>query len=502
MGLLNLPIEILHNIVESFGETFPHDFESLATTCKDTYAASGKFLAKHNRLRKQYRRFEYVDLDNGPYEGEGEATAARLLFHIAMDPQIAYYIEHADFKWDDAFDETMAALMAESGDKLKRLLQESPYLQAAGQDPEEWYKEITEMDRDNYRYKYHASVFLLTLLPNVRELALPAVWLLGFPNPDHPMETGPGAPLLAVLDTIPLRANDPKVSGAALSHLEAIYPNERFAYQQKCFLEIYQPFLAINSVRRFFGGGCIAREHGFRLEWFTPRYNVYSSNLTHVELGCACIDATGLERFVSRIPALKSLRFSYEAKRCGRGRRWDAGAVMAVVEKEAGGTLEDLSISVISTYGSTGTGIVSMQGFAKLRTLELDIRSLKGPPYISEPDQSNELDGRLRDGPAVPRLVNLLPSSIESLELITDMTDEKAGCLQKLLRDYKTEKEARLPHLSHFLIRVEATPDDANGQMWKAIVDELLTLKEVSIGRPFVVFEKAHCYGKLSRGLR
>jgi hypothetical protein len=86
-----LPNEILLHILK---DALPYDFESLALTSKHMYALASPLLARHNELRRKYRRFEQPHDER--HDSVNNMCVPELLLEIATDPIIARYIIHAD----------------------------------------------------------------------------------------------------------------------------------------------------------------------------------------------------------------------------------------------------------------------------------------------------------------------------------------------------------------------------------------------------------------------
>jgi len=177
--------------------------------------------------------------------------------------------------------------------------------------------------------------------------------------------------------------------------------------------------------------------------------------LTNVELSGACIDATQIAAFVRHTQKLKSFKFSYEVKWHGCGHNWDAGAFVAILEQHLGQTLETLSLSIVTCFGSTGTGVQSMKGFRFLKDLEFDVKLLLGPPYdpgIPDRAETMDVDKGVEGEPSIPAFDGLLPSSIEKLRLLMGGTEQGARCLDALFRGWTLGKSVvnfpRLKELS------------------------------------------------------
>ncbi|KAL9104900.1 MAG: hypothetical protein Q9163_000217 [Psora crenata] len=106
-------------------------------------------------------------------------SAFDLITRVAVEPVVARYVRHLDAKVDSSFlyhRPRHFYLDANCGDTVIRLFTESPYLEQAGLDWQEYYDEI-EKDLEATRYSQHAAACLLTLLPNVETITLPKKWM-------------------------------------------------------------------------------------------------------------------------------------------------------------------------------------------------------------------------------------------------------------------------------------------------------------------------------------
>jgi len=93
MALTRLATELLDNIIIY---VFPEGFESLALTCKTTFTLCYPFIQHHNKLRSYFQDFKY--LNNLVDPSYTVKTACDLITRIAVEPVVARYVRHADFK--------------------------------------------------------------------------------------------------------------------------------------------------------------------------------------------------------------------------------------------------------------------------------------------------------------------------------------------------------------------------------------------------------------------
>ena len=459
MKLLELPTEVLRLIVE---ETLPEGFESFTLTCRKIYTLCEDRLAKHNQLRRMYRNFRYKRLRsaaNDPdFQDRHDIWSSLALIHaIGQEPLIARYIITADLKGGVAFDEyaddteeaetiyqrTIAEL--KSSGSLRQLLEQSSHLREAGEDVQDWFDSLVKDGEEIH----HADTFLLTLLPNVEKVSL-SENCRDQPFPDNPPEGTPD--IWKLLDVIPRLANTNDAT-ASLSKLKVIEPTPFAGYECRYAMQTMAPLLAINSMREFYGGSLIAVNDNYTGKDFDPRYATLGANLETVELAGCCMTARQCAKFTRGMKNLKSFKLAYEVKWHGCGHDWSAGQFVAALMNGVGGTLECLSLSIYTWVGDLFTAITDLRGFTKLKELELDTQMIVGPPYTSDMGFDEDLHEVVDVPPAIPRLLDLLPPSLEKLDLLTDASESSTQCLQALFTDFVAEKDTILPHLKHVTIR-------------------------------------------------
>ncbi|KAK5125759.1 hypothetical protein LTR85_012035 [Meristemomyces frigidus] len=326
MALLNLPPELLDDII---GHTLPDGLESFALSCKTVYAIGKEHIARHNAYKREWKHFAYSE--GGP--AARPRTALQLVHAIAQDRHIAYYIENMYLRNDEvdgaqqreAASATLERIRTDeiSLRAIKRLLADSPYLKAAEQNPEVWWRRIQLDDEypDEPETNY-ATVFLLTLLPNVRELTLPFDWknLPGAdesflrPNATHlPSILWPPR-VWPVLDAIAQQAGTGVTGGAALGKLERVLPYADASYDTRNGLRELGAFMAFPALRELYACNCVAVQDGYTGIPFKWRYPDLKAGLSRIELAGCCIDADGISELVKHTPRLQTLKYSHHTK--------------------------------------------------------------------------------------------------------------------------------------------------------------------------------------------
>ena len=443
MHLLELPNELLTFIIQ---DTLPEGFESFLLTCKAVLVIGESFISRYNQLRKTYQHFKYLPPPYRWVETPGTfVSSIQLLREIIHEPIIARYIQNADFKYEqilDNCDPKLVEILCEDSDinaGLSRLLNESPYLRAAGENPAKWLDAI--LSGQGLRY---ATTFLLTLLPNVRKLATPANWkhLEAGSSPESPETPN----IWRVLDVIVKRANDDVTGSASLAKLKSLNPMCIKGYDNRHEMQNVTPFLAIESIREFNGASLIAVDDGHTGYPFDPRYESFGTRLEHIELMGCLFDVKEFTKFIINMSRLRTFKFSYETKWHGCGYDCNAGAIIAALMAATGKTLEVLSLFELACDGTIFTGVTDMTGFKNLKELELDTTWLSGPPYHQFIGVDGYKIGSI--GSEVPRLADLLPPSIMRLKVMSPGHDQAMASQQSLFADFASDRATRLPNLT------------------------------------------------------
>ena len=318
-----------------------------------------------------------------------------------------------------------------------------------------------------------ATMVVLTLLPNVRTLALPASWHRFYDTNNRGYV---GAKLLwALLDSIVKRANI-SIDGIArftpqpgLAKLETLLPIHDTGYESRAGLQTFAPFLSLPHVRKFKTKGVVAMDDTYTGKPFATRYDTFGTSLEEAHLEGACIDHVTIAKFLEPCKMLKKFTFSFETKWHGCGHYWDAGLFMQAVERSIGDTLEEMNVGILKCYGGTGTGVVSLKGFKKLKVLKIQVSLLDGPPVGGKihQDWDYKSSGRTPHGDSlIPAFVNLLPQSIETAVFEFEaaaniVAPPHVTILKSLTRYFDIEilRNKLLPNLGNLVIKSQLHSD-------------------------------------------
>ncbi|KAJ5620529.1 hypothetical protein N7510_004513 [Penicillium lagena] len=401
-SLLGLPLEVLMQIVQ---QTIPAEFEATALSCKALFAASTPFRAQD----------------------------------------------------EEQDEEVLNSLEAEVPAALRNLVLTSPFIEHFGGDPDDWIQGIQQSG-------IYADVFLLTLLSQVRRVTLYPRWDELDPCQTHYVLSNKH--LWPVLKQITYQAkHSEEFPGAPLSMLSTIESSRDFSSDEKSPLTPFVPFLAINSISEVSLVSCVFYDDGYTGMAFDPLVECYSTNLRTLNVDASVAGPKELSQLLSRIPNLEIFRFSHQTKHHGCGYLYNFGAFLDTVQNICGKTLKELSVRLIilESGGSKGATLVDMTRFQKLAVLGINIEMLCGPPYDSSMRDLDAEEIESVGSPAWPKLINMLPVSIEKVNLYLDtFEDDYLKCISHLVEDLPEARVTKLPCLDKLSLFVHSTiPDKA-----------------------------------------
>ncbi|KAF2822950.1 hypothetical protein CC86DRAFT_372728 [Ophiobolus disseminans] len=448
MGLLDLPPEIIDLIIDI---TVPNGLESFALSCKAVFERANTQIAHHNELR---RRWSHTNNAHPARRGD----TLSVLYEISREPIIAEYIESLSL-WDRrAHDEVSHELNGyefredeNAMSKIKNLLRSAEYYAMADQD--EWWQQILEEDAAGEQLnvdKLYATVALLALLPNIKEIQLPDRW--------HEVRSNEAAEaLVPAVESLVAMSNNSNRRLRPLSSLETLLPFVEEGYDLRVGLQCLQPFMCLKSIRNLFAVSCVAVQDDWGnvpFEWPNP---TLKSPLTRIELASCCIDASGLSVLLANTPAITIFRYSHQTKWDGLEYDWNPGEFLEALANYCGGNLKELAITVDELHGEVVNGLSSFMRFDKLEKLEVDVAPFCGPPL--ESGQRLGREAYIPEGANpwtlidIPCMGDMLPPSIRELQVNTDYPSPSEDALMALFKNVKDRSVDKLTQLKKSVIR-------------------------------------------------
>ena len=433
-------------------EVIPEGFVSTMLTCKRLYEHCIPYIEKYNALCSKFHHFKY-------YQNAGDwpftiATAFDLITRIAEEPSYAYYIRSANFEWDCLSNYVVRwskKLMKDidRSEAIIKLFADSPYFEQAGLNWEMYFAEIVE-DLRAGRYSQHAAVFLLTLLPNVKNVCLPKRW-----------KTNDASDKL--IDAVVRKAKHSHhpFERPSLSRVNRFGFSFSLGHPQRCELNWASPFLALPHIAAFRSRNCVAFNNGSNASTaFTSPHSIFSTTLETVHFEGCCIDEMSIVEFLKRCPSLKTLQYSHMSKENFNSQPWSICDFVTAIEREAGSHLEELSISSLSSSGPFVPVRISMSGFQRLRKLELPLDII-----------ANFTDDDMNDNK--PFIDDLIPTSVSELSLISDGRNDHANILEVIFRNFAVRKKQKKSTLSALKRIVLSCLDNAS-DAYKTQCDHVL----------------------------
>lgn len=454
MALLQLPNELLEAIIKNI---IPEGFESLAMTCKDLYRLCIPFIHRYNHFHSRFNHFRYCNslIDQPP---DPLYAAWDLLVCIAVEPCVARYIRTADLAYDSCSIDQPPFLRSELTDVVSqamiRLFQGSPYFKQAGLDWREYYAEtLTELEQEGY--SQYAATFLLTLLPNIKDVTLPREWEQ-FPEPGK------------LINAVIYKANqkEPIHHMSSLAQVVSFGLDGSSVSHHNNSLDFAIPFLSLPRIQSFSGPNCVAIAANKYLDdypddeyWSEPRIKSAKS-LKVANFSSCCVDEIGIVEFLQHATRLKSLSYSHTTKinYAPAPLIWDICTFVAAIMRILAKSLEELSISIHKLSGSLAPGRVSFRNFQRLRKLEFPLEILTLDTHIvTVPDGA--LSDRQITAHDTISLCDILPATLTHLSLLSWGWSYHAKALEGAFRGFAKKKAAMLPALKEIFLEC---PEDAN----------------------------------------
>lgn len=239
-------------------------------------------------------------------------------------------------------------------------------------------------------------------------------------------------------------ANDSPQRDQPLSKLKTLKPSWPAGFYNGQDLSEVEPFLALKSLREvYIGSGYLFPDHiGQNAAPFGTRYGPLGVNVSLLEMNQFSMDGKALKLLLSSMTNLRTLRLRYGELDDDRP-PWRVDTVASILNDGVGKTLETLSITVGTlTYGDLDPWRSNLKGCSHLKDLELDTRLFYNYYRLERltPQQQRQIQG-------VPRLLDIVPTSVQNIHLITHKTTINAACLESLLVDFPWLKQEPLLNL-------------------------------------------------------
>ncbi|KAK5168782.1 uncharacterized protein LTR77_006091 [Saxophila tyrrhenica] len=438
MSLLNLPVELLEQIIQ---ETMPDEYEPFMLSCKTIYNTGLKLIDRHNTLQRTFSKLDFSSVFNQKADG-----SMKFLGQVAQEPLIVRYVKSATTSAKGKLVDIVAQdlnelclLLHEDGQALQRLVSSS----SSPDIREIWVSSFSTHPTNSLSrslgdlIQAHSwRVILISLLENVSTLVLPRKWL-------NPL----AAPASKLLSSIASRASRTRIG--PLSRLETLeswcHDDDRIALQD------LEAFLVLPKLHHVLCAGYVAAVDEHLNVPFNWRHPDLTSELCKIELAFCCISGTELDKLLPHTPKLQIFKLAYNRTNAHRG--WDVNAIVHSLQQHCGKTLTELSLTIDQLSGGTKGGLHAFKSFTVLEDLEIDARFLLGPPVTEELRWMTPVEYRSHSTytawnvASVPKLTEMLPPSIESVRLLTGSDPQEVRLLETLFKGWHLKQCPHLPAL-------------------------------------------------------
>lgn len=428
--LLDLPNELLLEITDL---SAPEGIEQFSLCSKEIYALTKAALVSH-RYRKRWGTIDCTIPKNPREELVRSSHPLRFLADIAFDEVIADYTTSL-ILGDPTYEEAMSdedreewSALRDVDSRFERWISTTvtscPYLDDDESDA--WTEKILLGDRGP------ACAILITLLPNLRSMTIT----------DHlTIETPLGFMVKQIADA---SSWGDRISPQSLGKLSEV---ETGGSDFEVMLGIYAPWVALPSMRSL--RGYMVDGDSFR--W---PYPPQISGVTSIQYCYSTISARGFTELFKGIKALETVEYEGGGSTDYDDSGWEPTGIVAGLLLYAKGTLQklDLTYSKSEDYPDNVQKyfLVSLDAFEVLEWVRLDVELL----FKTDSDacdvvltggyvQEDGVDDYHYGYQAQP-LVDILPASIEKLELVGVLSGKNTASLMARLPELKPKLVPKL----------------------------------------------------------
>lgn len=458
MTLIQLPGEILAMIGR---EAIPETFESLMLSCKAVHAAISPLLLEYNMIR-HFKHFSYRK-QIPSRKGWSIRTPCQLIYEVALQPKIAQVIEFADLRRDMFDDEDQSDLWngmdptasEEVRTAIEQVVGGSSVVQELKRHSGEefdWPSAILKLGDPNESSRDSSSAwataFILTLLPNVRTLAIGQSFLESQDQDDSSF-------ISTVAKLFEIMANDRNRSGSSavsLGQLSELVPSWGSSYDTRLPLHAYQWLFSLPSMEVCSLYSCVCLEDGYTGIPWIGRVQLFP-RIKELNLFDSVLGADEVYEVTSRMPHLETLSVEFGTKWHGCGSMdLEFDRFITELGRAAGAQLRSLSLRLESEMPDWETSIKSLHCLSRLEELEIEGALL--------------FDGSGDD----PSLVKALPPSLQRLRVYLDKKFDRTGALHDLFNDFAAQYSSLLPDLQVVEVVV---PKKEVRQRWHQVLKDL-----------------------------
>lgn len=432
MSLTGLPSDILVQVINTIS---PDDIVAFSSTNRRFYSLSTKRLAEHKALQEQYSKVVLDDV----FDVESSIShPIKLLYDIWKNPRVASYVRHIificsdnyatrDFSFEPSNVDQSTWETIKQLDGCQELLRINPYFKQNAD-------ELRKCRVDILSGKQTAAfILLLVSLPNLRSLRYARAQ-------DSDMD---------LLSSIFTSSAASRIDSRVLSKLETV-ETYHLDSEGRTWINMLLLFAELPSVRTLKGAHTGWSEDIDSI----PGWKGHISHLQKLELSAGTIEPEDMESMLLPLQGLTEFRYHHAC--CGN--TFEAQIFVDVLATTMGDQLEVLSLTNDEEDSDMTTRIASFKAFKVIQYPACQM--IPANTYIKVLKRleisTQALTGDENDDTAAPRLVDLLPPTIESVTLLSNQRERQPLCqdlqVQLLLCDIISDKQKCVPNLSTLVL--------------------------------------------------
>ncbi|KAI4270994.1 MAG: hypothetical protein LQ337_006327 [Flavoplaca oasis] len=405
LDLLSLPNEIITQVIDELDLT---DTWSVAQTSKAIHHVSQPAMKRHRVYKAEFSLVRlgepYMDNDDTRFEG---SLPLVFLEQVIREPRIASYLTDLRLSlWSDVPDDDFRAEQQLPAVILAAIYN-CPYI-------------VDEVALLMPKGQAHQVAFLLTLLPNLRSMAMRCMC----------DEIVPVAEM--VWNIVQVNHNmSSAAQGKALSKLTKI-SIEHHDTENGQDVVLFAPFMSLPSMRSLCGRMIRGEIDGYPCTTFHDFRAVEHSQMDEIEMLYSSIDSAIWELILKPIENLKRLTYEHAGAIVGNA-EYDGLGITEHLRKYASHSLQHLDLTCDLGYNEEDQFVGDLKGFKLLRTLRLNAKAFcpKVDNWRSRPEVEYD------------RMADTLPTSIQAVTLVGGFANDGPLDLAKLI-----EERHKLPELT------------------------------------------------------
>ena len=452
-SLLDLPNEIvilIANVVHAA------EIESFSSCNKRIHWLSEEALKKHKRMKAQYGELDFGGCAPWLWTSRRQGRRPNPIFflrNILNDDNLAHYPTKLfisevtgqvedwslwSLEWQEEMQEKIMEALADCRDSITTKVEGCPYIE-----PEErqcWIQEIFGGSEATL------LALLILYLPNLRSITFANTCWAELER----LEQLTAKIAVATRESKPNPCPLDKLSHLGLERVCNLFEDRPGT-----------PIMGLPSLRRLSGDSVT----GHDLKWSEP---YPSTDIADISLIRSHIDVHSFKSILSNVKGLQTFKYSFAIYSSYWILDWDPRSIVQILQTYATHSLKSLDLTIYSVYLGNNMGatfVDCLPDFQALKRVRLQHNMFVEmiPTPTSRTNRPIALDKEAEASPLevaekrIHRLVDLLPASIEIVDLICPLRGKTEALA--MMEGLPELKESRLPRLSALRMEVDEKLD-------------------------------------------